>query len=470
MKRRPSLAVLAIACLTAPGTAFGQVRQIPLAERIQATFRATDLDKNGTVSPQEAAKAGVPARSFAAYDKNKDRRLASDEFSAYYQKLIERRAERARKAKEAKQKQEAAKRKALEDAKKKPGVKAPAVGAEKTLGKTPASTPANTPAREAAKEAQKPIPVAQQPKVEPAKTDGQTPGSTEPAVAKNVAKAKDAGAPGVDAKKQGTPKPEPELTPVQLIQTEQRARTYVQRLLAKGHVTVPEASDLYQSLSVQVPAPTAPNQIALWREALNQSRDRVTGLVRGGSLTAAEGREMYQLFEVRARRAVAGANPQTRAPRGTRGLDPAGKSPKQSPQNGTADVGKPKGEPGTPDDAASKAGAQKDVVKDAPAKPAPVSQDSQTPKVSNPGSTADGDSQPTGMTPAEKAAPRPPACGQCTGCAAYKRGSPKAARGRTSQEEGRYPRGCSPSEPGTQGTTSPEERRWWQRRRQPRRS
>ena len=413
MNRRPSIALVALACWIAPELAaepaLAQVRQIPLAERIQATFRATDLDKNGTISPQEAAKAGVPARSFAAYDKNKDRRLASDEFSAYYQKLIQRRAERARKAEEAKkkaEKQAEAKRKAQKDGPKKDGpkkdvqVKEAKKATVKTDGQVPAKAP-KTGGAEAANKAPAKAASNDAKRVPPGPTAQGNAATLGPKGAPPAGKVADTNKTrskrnGRNTEDQG--KPQPELTPVQLTQTEQRARSYVQRLLAKGHVTVAEASELYQSLSVQVPAPTAPNQIAKWRESLNKSRDRVTRLVRAGSLTAAEGRAMYQLFEIRAKRAVAGVDPKTGKPRAQ---TPGPGSPAANTPVANTPVANSPGK--APADRARSA-RDPQGKRNVPTKPAPVTQDSQTPKNGNPGSTQDGDLPVSGMTPEEKAA------------------------------------------------------------------
>ncbi|MEZ6003645.1 MAG: hypothetical protein R3F33_05615 [Planctomycetota bacterium] len=329
MKNRSYLTLAAVALLCARAAqAQADSGALTLEERITATFRATDLDKNGTISPREAAKAGIPAKAFALHDKNKDRRMGSDEFRDYYQQLIaDSRAERARRAEEeAKRKaEEEAKRKQAEaDASRKQGD--PAADPAK-----PADGPVAKPADRPAVDPGKPVPVAGGPDAKPAAAPGEA--DAKPADASGVRPEGATPAKRVQGKVQPRdPKPsEQKPTPVadgpkpnegtednagrqdpEMLKKEQRARGHVQRLLAGGQLSAADGREIYKSLGEVIllgqdgkpDAKAAQESIVAWRGALNHAKDRVTALVRSGALSAEEGREIYDVFEVRARGAA----------------------------------------------------------------------------------------------------------------------------------------------------------------------
>ncbi|HPF12685.1 MAG: hypothetical protein H6830_08710 [Planctomycetes bacterium] len=379
MKRHHCAALAAFACLST--TAWAQVQRTPLEDRIQATFRATDLDKNGTISPQEAAKAGIPARSFALHDKNKDRHLASDEFQAYYQSLIlQSRAERARREAEAE-----AKRKAEAEAKAKAAKDQPVAKGEikdpvkDKAGATPkpgADTPTPIAQGQGADAQPKPAEEVGQP--EPANPDQAAPVEPVASTGGTLPPPASPAGPKVEPAT-GTPETQPK-SDAELVQAEQRARTYIQRLLSKGQISAQDAGEIHQALNAGVSVPSGPQGLTEWRTALNHTKERVTGLVRSGALTALEGREIYDIFEERARRAVKlslaandkpveGSDPQAaKAESGRKIADQAGEGVKPAPEVLPADKGtglkripaKPQGpaQPGK-------------EVADNPAKPAP---------------------------------------------------------------------------------------------------
>ena len=359
--------ILLLACLaTLSPKAAAQTQRSPINDRIQSTFRAVDLDKNGTISPREAAKAGIKTRSFAFHDKNKDRRLASDEFQAYYTKLVaqqqaerERRQkealERERKQAEAKQKREEAAKREAASPKDQPQPNQPEKPAPGVPGATPqrggSPNQPGTPAGplegaaagngKAAGGAQKPT---QKPTANPSEVPAVANRTTTPTRVTRKPKRGQADPAKLDSViKPGASKAS-QKTDAQLLKDEQAARSVVQRLIASKQISAQEGRDMVQSISVGVRGQNGTIGLTEWRTALNNSKTRVTALVRSGVLSAEEGRAMYDLFEERARRAVLASQPGKPAESKEAGAKPNAK-PETKPQTkpGVQPVAQPNG-------------------------------------------------------------------------------------------------------------------------------
>lgn len=309
--------ILLLACLTGwSPSLWAQTQRSPIDTRIQNTFRAVDLDKNGTISPREAAKAGIKARSFAFYDANKDRRLGSDEFQTYYQKLLQQRQaererrrleeeERLRKEAEAKKAEKGQDADPAQPAPQKPNTQKPNPNAQGPNGPKerdgqPQGQPPVAPAGQAGGEVPaKPATPAAQDNAEQPIVSAQKASKDPKAQAKPVAENAN-----IDPVVRPGAEKVPGKTDAELLAAEKAARGTVQRLLKDKHISAQEGRDLYQSLSVGVRGEGGTIGLTEWRTALNNSKTRVTALVRSGALSAQEGRALYDLFEERARRAV----------------------------------------------------------------------------------------------------------------------------------------------------------------------
>jgi hypothetical protein len=261
---RTPLVLVAVVVLSA--SSFAQTQRSALSVRIQSTFRAADVNKNGTVSIREAAAAGIPATSFAKHDQNKDRRLSSNEFEQYYQHLmVVRRQDQAKRVAAS-----VAKRRGRTfrpaDVKTKPTpVVAPK--ADVTVGK----------------------PVKKQQPVQ-AKPDQPTLSDVQPAPVMPVAEAK----PQANA----IPKNR------EILQSEAVGKRLVKDLQSKGKLSADDAQGMIDALTLPPPGKTQAENFVEWRAALNNARTRIGALVQSKALTAQEGRQMYLLFEQRAKDAI----------------------------------------------------------------------------------------------------------------------------------------------------------------------
>ncbi|MDF1836962.1 MAG: hypothetical protein P1V35_03760 [Planctomycetota bacterium] len=266
MIRRTSLVFAAAAVLSA--SAIAQTQQSALSVRIQSTFRAADVNKNGTISIREAAAAGIPPTSFAKNDLNKDRRLSSNEFGSYYQHLVV-----VRRKEQAKRVAETAKRKGR---------------SFKPVGVTSKPNPTTQP----------------KPTAQPA-----PPAGGQPVQGKPVQPAPVQPAPVQPAPVQSAPAIQPTADVVKKnrdsLQAEAVGKRFVKDLQSKGKLGKADADLLVQVLTLPAPGKAAAENFVEWRAALNNARTRIGALVQSKALTAEEGREMYLLFEQRAKDAVA---------------------------------------------------------------------------------------------------------------------------------------------------------------------
>ncbi|MCP5022890.1 MAG: hypothetical protein GY930_14090 [bacterium] len=278
MTYRSPIVLAAVAVLTA--TSFAQTQRSALGVRIQSTFRAADANKNGTVSVLEAAKAGIPPVSFAKYDGNKDRRLSSDEFEKYYRALI------------AARKQDQAKRVAAKKASTRRRSFKPVTGT-----KLPA--PVFAPKKNVAPDATgkpvgaKPVPVAADvpvaaPPVIPAPVE-------QDAQVKSVEKTPQPKQPTPDTVRKNR----------DILQAGAIGKRYVKDLQSRGRLGAKDAEDIVNVMTLPAAGLSAAESFREWRTALNNARNRIGVLVQSGALSAAEGREMYLIFEQRAKDAVA---------------------------------------------------------------------------------------------------------------------------------------------------------------------
>ncbi len=278
MTYRSPIVLAAVAVLTA--TSFAQTQRSALGVRIQSTFRAADANKNGTVSVLEAAKAGIPPVSFAKHDGNKDRRLSSDEFEKYYRELI------------AARKQDQAKRVAAKKANTRRRSFKPVTG---TTPPAPVVTPKKnvTPDATGKPAGTKPAPVvadapAAAPPVIPAPVGQDAP-------TKSVQKTPQQKQPTTDIVRKNR----------DILQAGAVGKRYVKDLQSRGRLSAKDAEDIVNVMTLPAAGLSAAESFREWRAALNNSRNRIGVLVQSGALSAAEGREMYLLFEQRAKDAVA---------------------------------------------------------------------------------------------------------------------------------------------------------------------
>jgi hypothetical protein len=266
---RTPLVLVAVAVLSA--SSFAQTQRSALSVRIQSTFRAADVNKNGTVSIREAAAAGIPATSFAKHDQNKDRRLSSNEFEQYYQHLmVVRRQDQAKRVAASVAKRQGRTFKPVDVKTKPTPVVAPK--ADVTVGK----------------------PVKEQQPVQ-AKPDQPTlpdvqPALLEPAPVMPIAETK------------------PEANEVQknrkILQSDAVGMLVVKELQSKGKLSEDDAQGMIDALTLPPPGKTQAENFVEWRAALNNARTRIGALVQSKALTAKEGRQMYLLFEQRAKDAI----------------------------------------------------------------------------------------------------------------------------------------------------------------------
>lgn len=293
MIRRTPLVIAAAAILAAG--AFAQAQQSALSLRIQSTFRAADVNKNGTISIREAAAAGIPPTSFAKNDLNKDRRLSSNEFGGYYRNLlVVRRKEQAQRvaAKAAKRKGRSFK---PVTAPSQPGpTAAPKTG---VLPGTPAGKPAGA-------------------KPASAKPSQPVAGPVQPAPVQPTPKV----APTADVAKKNR----------EILQAGAVGKRFVKGLQSKGKLGQVDSDLLIKALTLPKPGKTAAENFVEWRAALNNARTRIGALVQAKALSVDEGRELYRLFEQRAKDAVG-----WEASGGVTQVDPAPTKPNTSKPGST---------------------------------------------------------------------------------------------------------------------------------------
>lgn len=278
MTYRSPIVLAAVAVLTA--TSFAQTQRSALGVRIQSTFRAADVNKNGTVSVLEAAKAGIPPVSFAKHDGNKDRRLSSDEFENYYRQLM------------AVRRQDQAKRVAAKKASTKRRSFKPFTG---TTPPTPVvapttdaagGKPAGTRPTQAKPDSSSALPVIPAPPL----LDQSKPAPVMPAPATANQKK-----PSVDSVRKNR----------NILQAVAVGKRHVKDLQSKGKLSAKDADEMIQVLTLPAPGLSAAESFREWRAALNNARQRIGVLVQNGAMSADEGRQMYLLFEQRAKDAVA---------------------------------------------------------------------------------------------------------------------------------------------------------------------
>lgn len=236
-----------------------------MSVRIQSTFRAADVNKNGTLSIREAAAAGIPPASFAKHDKNKDRRFSSNEFGSYYQRLmVVRRKEQATRI---------------------------AATRAKRSGRSfkPVGNPVPTVAPKIAQPAGAPLAQAKPEQVKPAAplvTQVQ-PAPVEPVVIK-----------AAPVKSEVVQKNRESL------QAEAVGKRFVKDLQSQGKLNASDANDMIHVLTLPTPGKDAAANFVEWRTALNNARTRIGALVQSKELSVDEGRSMYLLFEQRAKDAI----------------------------------------------------------------------------------------------------------------------------------------------------------------------
>lgn len=339
--------------------------------RARALFDKVDLDDDGSISAAEAGRSRIPGALFVAHDDDRDRALTREEFNLFYRDLLVSagravprdlaaevsRIEAARRTRKAEEDRERTPRPA-DEAKETDGGESQ--GSRGTEGPTEAERVAA--AREKAEneriqQAREDANAKRAERIAAARQDAEPAGADvagdpaepsaerQPTEAERVAAARaKAEADRVDAARakaeaeriQKARGPAPAANgggnPARKATPEERAAGYVKRLVDAGRLTPAHARDYYAFLTAPQPAgDVAPDRIAALREAHSRAKDRISGLVIVGGLSAEEGRQLASALDDRARAMLPAPEPAEPVRRTVREEPPA-PGPRPAPE------------------------------------------------------------------------------------------------------------------------------------------